>query len=147
MRIILLKDVPNLGQKGEIKEVALGYARNFLIPQGLAEIATPQIIAEIERQKVIEEKLAEQELKKVEDLAAKLDGREFEVPVKISETGTLYATITPLKISTILKNKGFNIKKEQIITEPIKELGEHEVLIRLPHNLEAKINLIVNKEE
>ena len=147
MKIILLKNVPNLGQQGEIKEVAVGYARNFLIPQGLVKIVTPQIIAEVKKQKLAEEKLAEKELAKIEELAGRLDGQEFMISTKVSEAETLYAAITPAKIATILKDKGFDINKEQIITEPIKDLGEHEILIKLPHNLEAKITLIVNKEE
>lgn len=148
MKVILLKDVPNLGQKDEIKEVAYGYARNFLLPQGLVKIATLEAIAEIEKEKAILAKKAEAELKLAQDLAQKLDGQEIEIKVKATPEGTLYAAITSTKISAVLKEHGFNIKKEQIsLKEPIKRIGEYEVLINLAHNLEAKIILIIKPEE
>lgn len=147
MRVILLKDVPNLGSKDDIKEVALGYARNFLFPQSFAVEATPEGIAELEARKAREEKVAEMDLEKTEQLVQQLEGQVVEVSAKASDEGTLYAAISPAKIAAALKAKGFDIFKDQIAAGHIKELGEHEVKINLDHGLEAVITLIINTEQ
>lgn len=146
MKVILLKDVTELGEAGEVKEVALGHARNFLIPRGLAEEATPEAVASIETRKEKEVKVAEDDLVKTEQLVQKLEGQTIEVTAKASEEGTLYAAVSPIKIATTLKEKGFEVRKDQIQAEHIKELGEHEVVLNLDHGLEARITLIINSE-
>ena len=133
-----------IGKEGEIREVSTGYARNFLIPQGFADVATPDLIAQIEKRTKKEAKRAEMDLVKTESLASQLDGSEFEISAKVSDMGTLYAAIAPSKIASLLKTKGFEVSKDQIITPPIKETGEHEIVIKLDHGLETKIVLIVN---
>lgn len=147
MQIILLQNVEKLGQAGEIVEVSLGYARNFLIPKNLAKEATPQIIAEVEAKKQKQAKIAEADLVKTEELAKKLDGFELEVKAKASEEGTLFGSITNTKIASLLKEKGFDIKAEKIAVDHIKEVGEHEVVVNLAHGLEARIMLIVSAGE
>lgn len=147
MKVILLQNVEKLGQAGDIVEVNMGYARNFLFPKNLAKEATPEIIAEVERRKEQEAKAAEADLVKTEELAKKLDGFELEVTAKASDEGTLFGSITATKIASLLKEKGFDIKKEQIVVDHIKEIGEHEVTVNLEHGLEAKIILIVNAGE
>ena len=148
MKLILLQNVEGLGKEGEIKEVAVGYARNFLIPRGLAEEATDDLIAQMEKRKEKEAKVAEADLEKTEKLASELDGREIEIFAKVSEEGRLYAAITPAKVSAELKKIGHNIASGQIeIKEPIKELGEHEIKINLPHGLESRITLIVKSQQ
>lgn len=146
MKVILLQHVPSLGEKDEVKEVALGYARNFLIPKGLAEEATDQAIAEIEAKKAREAKEAEMDLVKTEQLVQKLEGQIIEITAKASEEGTLYAAILPARIAAVLKEKGFEVRKEQIEVGHIKELGEHEIVLNLDHGLEARITLIINPE-
>jgi len=148
MKIILLQDIDNLGKKYEIKEVADGYARNFLIPKGLAKPATKENLKWLETQKEIEVKKAEEELKKVEAVATNIDGQEIIIPVKIGEEGQLFESITSQKIYEKLKELGFEIKKSQIdLPEPIKELGEYPVKIKFEHNLEAEIKIIVVEEK
>ena len=148
MRIILLQNVEKLGKKYDIKEVADGYARNFLIPKGLAKPATKENLKWLETQKEIEVKKAEEELKKVEAVATNIDGQEIIIPVKIGEEGQLFESITSQKIYEKLKELGFEIKKSQIdLTEPIKELGEYPVKIKFEHNLEAEIKIIVVEEK
>jgi len=143
-----LQDAENLGKKYEIKEVADGYARNFLIPKGLAKPATEEALKWLETQKEIEEKKAEEELKKIQDFASSIDGQEVIIPVKIGEEQQLFETITAQKISEKLKELGFDVKKSQIdLAEPIKELGEFPVKIKFEHNLEAEVRIIVTKEE
>ncbi|OGY43144.1 MAG: 50S ribosomal protein L9 [Candidatus Buchananbacteria bacterium RIFCSPHIGHO2_02_FULL_38_8] len=146
MKVILLKHVPELGDEGDVKEIALGYARNFLIPQGLVKEATPEALAELEARKQKMAKEAELDLAKTEQLAAKLEGQKVEVTAKASEEGTLYAAISPAKIASALKEKGLEVRKEQIRAEHIKELGEYEVVVELDHGLEARITLIINSE-
>lgn len=148
MKVILLQDVDNLGKKYEIKEVKDGYARNFLIPKGLAKKAEKEALLWLETQKEAEIQKAEEELKKAQGLASAIDGQEVIIPVKIGEEGQLFESITSQKIFEKLKELGFEIKKIQLdLEEPIKELGEFPVKIKFEHNLEAEIKVIVTKEE
>src|SRR3989338_10159698 len=146
MKVILLQNVRDLGEKGEVKEVALGYARNFLIPQGVVREATTDAVQEIEAQKARVAKQAEFDLQKTESLAQKLDGQIVEVTAKASEEGTLYAAISAVKVVSALKSKGFEVRKEQLALGHIKEVGEHELVVNLDHGLEARISLVVNPE-
>lgn len=148
MRVILLKDVEKVGKKFEVKEVKDGFARNFLIPQGLVKLATKEALIWLETQKEIEEKKAEEGLKKIQEIASAVDDQEIIIPVKLGEQDQLFESITIQKISEKLKEAGFNIKKTQIdLPEPIQELGEFPVKIKFEHNLEAEIRVIVTKEE
>ena len=93
MKVVLLQDIENIGKKDEVKNVANGYARNFLFPKKLAKIATKEVIAELEKQKELEEKEAEEALKATQEIVKKIDGLEIEVPVKTDEEGKLYGSI------------------------------------------------------
>jgi len=148
MRIILLKDIENLGKKYDVKDVADGYARNFLIPRNLVKKADSKALKLLEAKKEIESKKVEQELKEIQGTASAIDGQEILMPVKIGEEEQLFESITAQKISEQLKEIGFEIKKTQIIlSEPIKELGEYPVKIKFEHNLEAEIKLIISPEK
>ena len=148
MRVVLLKDIEKLGKKYEIKEVRDGYARNYLIPRGLAKIADKETIEWARAQQEIEEKKAAEELEKVGKMVSQLDGLEIEIPVKIGEKGQLYEKVTPSKIAKKLKEEGFEVKKDQIeILQEIKELGEFPARIKFEHNLEAEIKVIVVEEK
>jgi len=147
MKVILLKDVQDFGKKGEIKNAADGHARNFLIPKKLVKIATDKAIKELEQEKALEAQKAEQELKHVEEIVSQIDGLEIEVPTKMDETGKLYGSINDQKISQLFKDRGFEIKKNQIkILQPIKEIGEYPITITFDHGLEAEIKLIILDE-
>jgi large subunit ribosomal protein L9 len=147
VKVILLKDVPELGQTDEVKEVSLGYARNFLVPRGLAIEASEKQVADLEVRKAKKAASAEADLKHMEELVQKLEGQTVEIAAKASEEGTLYGSVSAAKIASALKDKGLEVKKEQILAEHIKELGEHEVVINLDHGLEARITLIINPEK
>jgi len=148
MRVIFLQDVDKVGKKYEVKEVKDGYARNFLIPNNLAKIATREVLKWLEVQKEIEEKKAEEELKKIQELASKIDGVEIIISVKIGDKEQLFEKITPQKISEKLKELGFEIHKNQInLPQPIEELGEFPVKIKFEHNLEPEITIIVTEEK
>lgn len=148
MKVILLQNIENLGKRGDIKKVANGYARNFLFPKNLAKLATKQAIQELEKQKELEAKKAEEELKAVQEIVSKIDGLEIDVPSKVDEEGKLYGSINEVEITKILKDKGFDIKKNQIkIPQPIKEIGEYSIIILFDHNLEAEVKIIVIEEK
>ncbi|MBI2450768.1 MAG: 50S ribosomal protein L9 [Parcubacteria group bacterium] len=147
MQVILLKDIKNLGKKYDIKKVADGYAQNFLIPQELAKPANSDAVAKIETIKKNEETKAENELKKIEILAEKIDGREIVIPAKITKDDKIYGSISKEKIAEILEKDGIKIDSKQIkLNSPIKEIGEFSVAIRFDHGLEAEIIISVIPE-
>lgn len=146
MRIIFLQDVKNVGKKYEVKDVKDGYARNFLIPKGLAKQATKQVLEWVERQKEAEKQKAEEELKGIQKMASSIDGLEVIIPVKIGDEQQLFEKINAQKISEKLKELGFEIKKEQVdLIEPIGELGEFPMKVKFEHNLESEIIVIVTE--
>lgn len=148
MQVILLEDIEKLGKKFDIKEVADGYALNFLIPKGMAKKATKETLNWLKVQKENLAKKSEDELKKTQDFASSIDGQEIMLPVKIGEEGQLFESITSQKIAEKLKELGFEVKKTQIdLLEPIKEMGEFPVKIKFEHNLEAEIKLIITEEK
>lgn len=144
MKIILLKDVPSYGKEGDIVEVSDGYARNFLFPQNLAVQATPQsesVVKEKKEKKIRDEK---KELKEAGRLASGLDDLEIEIKTKVNEGGRLYAAVSAKDIVEAVKNEGLKIDSEWVkFSEAIKETGNYEVLINLPHGFEARINVRV----
>lgn len=148
MKVILLEDIESLGKKYEVKEVKDGYARNFLLPKKLAQPATKQALKWLADQKEVIEKQAEEDLKKAQKLASKMDGLEVGIAVKIGEEGQFFESVNNQKIFEKIKEMGFEVKKSQIALEkPIKEVGEFAVSINLAHNLEAEIKVIVTAEE
>jgi len=147
MKVILLQNVENLGKKWDVKEVADGYARNFLIPQNLVKPATTAEIEQAEKMRAEMESKAQKELAGVEKLASQLDGYELKMPVQVGEEGQLYAAMSSQKISSALEAEGFKVSQKQIkISEPIKELGEFPVTLEFDHGLEVEIRVIVESE-
>jgi large subunit ribosomal protein L9 len=148
MKVILLQDIENLGKKYEVKEVKPGHARNFLIPQNLVKPATKPNLKWLEAQKEIIQKEAEEDLKKYQEIASKIDDLDVEIIVKVGDEGQLFESVTSQKVSERLKEMGFDVKKSQVdIKEPIKAIGEFKVKINLAHNLEAEINLEIIAEK
>lgn len=148
MKIILLKEVKNLGEKYEVKKVKDGYARNFLIPKGLAKPATRENLEWLKKQKEKIEKEAEKELERVQELASSIEGLEVSIPVRVGEKGQLFEAITPPKVSRKIKQIGYDIKSSQIEMPPeIKELGEFPAKVTFDHNLEAQIRIIVMEKK
>lgn len=149
MKVILIKDIENLGKKYEVKEVADGFAKNYLFPKKLAKPATEENLKWLEKKLKEIEMKAEEDLKKYQKLASSLDGFELFFEAKVKEgTDELYEKITPPKIAEKLKEKGFQVSKNNIeLSSPIKKVGEYEIKIKLPHNLEAFVRLIVSPQE
>ena len=146
MEILLKKDVANLGYEGEIVKVKAGYAMNYLVPQGLATIATESVKkqhAETLRQR------AHKEAKLVADaeaLAATIGAQTVEVKAKVSEAGKLYGSVTTMDLAEALAGKGLNIEKKDItiLAAEVKELGEYEASVKLYKGIKAafKFNVV-----
>jgi large subunit ribosomal protein L9 len=148
MKVILLENVENLGEKYDVKEVKDGYARNFLIPKGLVKPATQSNLKWLETQVEQQAEKAQEELEEIQKVVSAIDGREIEIPVKVGEGDQLYESINEQKIIDVLKKENISIKKSQVkIKEPIKQLGEFPVKISFKHNLEGEIKVIVVPEE
>ena len=148
MKVILLKDVPKLGRKHEVKEVTDGHVRNLLLPKGLVKEATPEALEWLFLQKEIQQTKEEEALKEAQDLASKLDDLEVMVSMKVGDEGQLFESVSSQKIADQLKGMGIEVKKSQIqIPTPIKEIGEFEVTVKLDHNLEAQVRIIVQEQK
>ncbi len=148
MKIILLKDVKKLGKAGEIKNVSDGYAKNFLIPRKLAEIATESKIKEIKNLEKIENHRREQEQKKLKEIVEKINERSFTIKVKAGDSGKLFGSLTAEKISSILKERAdVNIDKRKIQMKPIRELGKYDIVVDFKNDFKAIIHIFVEKED
>ncbi len=144
MKVVLLKDVPKKGYKGEVVNVNEGYARNFLFPQNLAVQATEEAIRKVEQEKKQKSKKDDKAMKAAAAAAKKLDGYELKMAEKTNEDGGLYAAVTAEIIAKALKKAKFDVTAESVeLADPIKEVGEREVLVNLPHGFEATIRLTV----
>lgn len=149
MKVIFLQDIPNVARAGDQKEVADGYGRNYLLPKGLAALATA---ANTDKMKAIQKKivhqreLAEAELK---ELAAKIEGTELVFEAKAGSTEKLFGSITSNDIADeLVKTLRVSIDKKKIeLEEPIKKTGEHEVTIKLGKDIEPKIRVKVIAKE
>ncbi len=148
MKVIILKDVPKLGKKNEIKNVSDGFARNYLFPKKIAKPATETDVEEVEKKKAKDIEKEKKELVDNQKLASEIDGLEVEVSAKVSEKGELYSSFSSDKISQKLKEMGYEISKDKIEPEEsIKHIGEHKVKVSFGHGLEAELNVIVSNEE
>ena len=148
VQLILREDVPSLGDAGDLVRVKVGYARNYLLPKGMAVLATESRIKEVEHNKrVVEEKLAK-ELKDLEALRDRLQSLELEVTAKAGEEGKLFGSVTSAQIAELLSEKGYDIARRTILlSDPIKEVGEHRIPIRLRKEIVAEVRLKVAAEE
>ena len=147
MRVIFLEDVPNVARAGEIKEVANGYGRNFLIPKKLALLANSPATSQIEVQrKLTAQDQTEDELVK---LANQLEGREVTLKARVGAKDRLYGSITNADIVAELQNiAGVAVDKRKVeLVEPIRQLGSYEVAIRLARDIVPRIKVTVTAEE
>ena len=147
MKILLLKDVFKLGRAGDVKRVADGYGRNYLMPQGLAVLATPGALKQVERIKVqatIQRDALNEELGAV---AEQLNGLVLTFTARASETGKLYGSITTQMIAESITEKiGVEINRRQVYSQPLRTLGEHKLEVRLTVDLVPEVTVIINSE-
>lgn len=141
MKIILIQDVEFLGQKGEIKEVKEGYFRNYLLPKGLAILATPGAIAKAERLAEEREKETAKKTAELQKIAKKLQGKIFQIKAKVGKDNKLFGSITSAKIlDAIKKDTQIQLEKDVLKDfEPIKKAGKHKISLKLGKEIIADI--------
>jgi len=144
MRVVFLQDVPRVAKAGEIKEVADGYARNFLIPRKLALLARPQVLSQLGTREITKAK----EDTELMALAQQIEGKEINIKAKAGAKDRLYGSITSADIASELgKSTGLVIDKRKIeLEEPIRQLGSYEITIRLAKDIVPRIRVSVTEE-
>lgn len=146
MKVILQKDIPNLGDAGDIKDVADGYARNYLLPKKLVLLANESSKKAIEHQKKLIKLKKEKRKKESEKIAEGLSGVEITIEAQVGEEGKLFGSVTSMDIAAKLLEKGFEVDKRKILLDaPIKQEGEFEITIKLEEGLNAQIKVSVVK--
>jgi large subunit ribosomal protein L9 len=147
MKVLLIKDVYKLGRAGEVKRVAAGFGRNYLLPQGLAVLATAGALKQADKigsQAQVRRTELNSELK---DLAEHINGVTLTFAAKAGETGKLYGSITTQDVATAIQEKTrYEVKKQQIDMQPIRNLGEFTAHVRLTMDLVPDVKVIVHRE-
>jgi large subunit ribosomal protein L9 len=148
MEVILRTDVPKLGKAGDIVKVKDGFARNYLLPKGLAIPANQKTIKALENQRKIILAKAERERKKAQSLAEKLTGLTLTFYRKVIEGERIYGSISAQDIVKALEEKGLSLERRFVLLdEPIKQLGTYEIPIRLGPGVEVRISVEVVEEK
>lgn len=149
MKIILLSDVTGIGQAGEIQEVADGYARNYLIPKGLAQVATPGAVRQAREQQSAADRRQRRERSTAEVLAEQLNNLTVRFEAKVGEQDLLFGTITNADIAEAIEEKiGVEVDRRKIeVGDPIRRPGIYSIPIRLMADLEPRVNVVVEREE
>ena len=148
MKIVLMKDVPNLGAAGEVKEVADGYARNYLMPKGFAVLATKGLIKQAQERAEAQRKRDLRARTDSEALAQRINGQTVRFTARVGELDRLYGSITNVDIAEKLSSQiGAEIDRRRVeLGDPIKRAGVYSVVVDLGHGLDARINVVVEGE-
>ena len=147
MKVILLQDVKGQGKKGEVVDVNEGYARNFLLKKGLAEIATATKLNEKKKKKSSADFHKAEEVKATKILAEQIKGKTFTVKIKAGQNGKVFGSVTGGNISDALAEAGYAIDKKKIILpQPIKTLGTYDIDLKLMEGITSKIIVSVEAE-
>jgi len=147
MKVMLIKDVYKLGRAGDIKKVADGFGRNFLIPQGLAVLATAGALKQADKIRSKAEIQRTELNSELKDLASHVNGVVLTFAAKAGETGKLYGSITTQDVATAIHEKTrYEVKKQQIDMQPIRNLGEFKARVRLTMDLVPEVKVIVHRE-
>ncbi len=147
MKVMLVKDVYKLGRAGDIKKVADGYGRNFLLPQGLAVLATAGAVKQSEKIRAQAEVKRAELNSELKDLASQIGGVVINFGAKAGETGKLYGSITTQDVATAIQEQTrYEVKKQQIDMQPIRNLGEFKARVRLTMDLVPEVKIIVHRE-
>lgn len=151
VKVVLLRDVPGLGKANEVKEVSDGYARNYLIPKGLAKVATEGEMKRIENEKTLREHKEELVRKKSEEILRELQRKVHKINVKAGAGGKLFGALTGITLAELLsESAGTQIDKKWIeLEKPIKEVGIYDVKLRLPGGVKGvvKVEVIAEQKE
>ncbi len=148
MKVIFLKDVSGSGEVGDIKDVAPGFARNYLLPRGLAVEASAGAMKQAEARIRQEKERKADEAKKFELLAARIEGQELHFKARVGDEDKLFGSITAAQIAeTLSSSMGAEIEKRHVMLErPLREAGSHSVNVKLSGTAEAKVTVIIEPE-
>jgi len=148
MKILLTENISSLGEIGQIVNVAPGYARNYLLPQGLAVEATGKNVRELEHRKRILAQKREKFRQEMLSVAEKLNRVTIVLSRKVAEDDKLYGSVTAVDVAKALEDQGFEIPRKDIqLDQPIKQLGEATVPIKISAGISANVKLVIQKEE
>jgi len=144
MKVLLCEDIDRLGWLGDIVEVKTGYARNYLLPQGLAKIANEASIRSIAEEKARHAEQRKLDGKRLEEAVKAIEGAEAVVAAKANEQGHLFGSVNERQIAANLREQGFEVRDEIVqLPEHIKEIGTHSVTLKFRDDLTATINVVV----
>ena len=148
MKVLLCEDVGRLGWLGDVVEVAEGYARNYLLPQGIAKVATEGNIRAIAKDKAKRGEQRIHERKRLEQAAEAVEGAEAVLAAKANEQGVLFGSVTAGQIAANLREQGFEVADEVVrLPEHIKQVGAHSVTLRFADDLTAAVSVVVVSEQ
>lgn len=148
MKVILQKNIEALGVKGEVKNVADGYARNYLFPRNLAIKATPARLQEAEKVLEKQKKKEAEEEAKAQQIAEQLRGKKIQFNLPTSKEGKLFGSVTAQDIAAKLEEEGYELVKRKVdIKDPIKKVGEYPINLKLRPNVSAEIQVIVDSDK
>ena len=148
MKVLLCEDIKKLGWLGDVVEVNIGYARNYLLPQGLAKVATKDSIRAIADEKARRAEQRIQDSSRLETAAQSVEGAEAVVAAKANEQGHLFGSVTERQIASNLRDQGFEVADEIVqLPEHIKEVGTHSVTLKFAENLSVNVNVVVVPEQ
>jgi large subunit ribosomal protein L9 len=145
MKVVLLQDVPNVGSAGTIQVVSDGYARNYLFPKGLAEMATPGRINDAEQRIRAEDRRIEREEQALQSIADQFEGLQLSIVARVGSQGRLYGSITAQDIAEELSRRlGHDIDRRKVrLEEPIRTIGQHQVTVHLVGRLHPNVTVVV----
>ncbi len=144
MEVILNESIESLGKAGDIVNVSDGYARNYLIPKGIAIVANKKNLVQIEKQRAAILERAAKVRQEYEALAEQLAKLDIEIPVKVGEEEKLYGSVTSMDIARAIEEKGYQVDRKKIVLpEPIKALGEYEIPVKLSPDVTATVKVRV----
>ncbi|CAN97108.1 50S ribosomal protein L9 [Sorangium cellulosum] len=143
IHVVLTEDLHNVGKSGELVKVRPGFARNYLIPRGLAVGATAENVSRIEHEKRVAESRAAKTRSEAEQLASKLNQVKLTISRPVGEGDKLYGSVTARDIEEALAAQGFSVDRRRIETDAIKSLGAHPVVIRLAPSITASVEVTV----
>jgi large subunit ribosomal protein L9 len=147
VKVILSESVQGLGEAGDLVGVKVGYARNYLLPQGKALLATESKVRELEHHKRVVTEKAARDLNDLKALRDRLESVALEVTARVGEEGKLFGSVTTAHIAELLAEKGYKVDRRKIqLSEPLREIGDHVVPIRLQRDLTAEVSLKISDE-
>jgi large subunit ribosomal protein L9 len=147
VKVILSETIHGLGDAGDLVGVKVGYARNYLLPQGKALLATESKVRELEHHKRVVAEKAARDLSDLKALRDRLESVALEVTARVGEEGKLFGSVTTAHIAELLAEKGYTVDRRKIqLSEPLREIGDHVVPIRLQRDLTAEVALKISPE-